>query len=106
LIIFASYKTRRSAIRPQQMNESLNFPRALAVVASILKRGRATHVGQDWRELPAGFHVARAQRHLDLLARGDMTEPHLAHAAARLLMALELDAELRSKDAPSAPPRS
>src|SRR5690349_12670384 len=88
-IIFASCKTRSASIRRQQMDDSLDIPRALAVVASVLERGRVTHVG-DWRELPASFHIDRARRHLDLLAQGDTSEPHLAHAATRLLMALEI----------------
>lgn len=58
-----------------------------------MERGTRTHQGQDWRVLPAGFHLARARRHLDLLAVGDVSEPHLAHAACRLLMELERDDE-------------
>jgi hypothetical protein len=65
------------------------FPAASRIVREIMERGTHTHLG-DWRTLPAGFHLARAQRHLDLLAGGDMGEPHLAHAACRLLMELEV----------------
>jgi hypothetical protein len=65
-----------------------DFPHALPVIAAVMQRGKRTHSG-DWLALPAKFHLARAQRHLDLLAAGDMTEAHLAHAACRLLMALE-----------------
>ena len=60
------------------------FPTALRIVAAVMERGARTHQGEDWRTLPAGFHRARARRHLDLLAGGDMSEPHLAHAACRL----------------------
>lgn len=67
------------------------FPTALRIVAAVMERGARTHQGEDWRTLPAGFHRARARRHLDLLAGGDMSEPHLAHAACRLLMELERD---------------
>ena len=67
-----------------------DFPHALRVIAEVMQRGRATHTGQDWRNLPASFHLERARRHLDLLSQGDTTEPHLAHAATRLLMSLEL----------------
>jgi len=55
-----------------------------------MERGKRTH-SRDWRALPAGFSLARARRHLDLLAAGDMSEAHLAHAACRLLMELELE---------------
>ena len=64
------------------------FPRALRTVTGVMERGKRTHSG-DWRDLPANFHLARARRHLNLLAAGDASEPHLAHAACRLLMELE-----------------
>jgi Domain of unknown function (DUF5664) len=70
------------------------FPRALRVVAAVMERGARTHQGEDWRALPAGFHLTRARRHLDLLAGGDVSEPHLSHVACRLLMALERDAQV------------
>jgi len=67
------------------------FPNALRIVTEVMERGARTHRGEDWRALPAGFHLARARRHLDLLVAGDESEPHLAHAACRLLMELERD---------------
>ena len=48
--------------------------------------------GDDWRTLAAGFHLARAHRHLELLAAGDVSEPHLLHTTCRLLMELERNA--------------
>jgi Domain of unknown function (DUF5664) len=66
------------------------FPRALRTVTEVMERGARTHGGEDWRALPAGFHLTRARRHLDLLAAGDVSEPHLAHAACRLLMEIDL----------------
>ena len=65
------------------------FPAASRIVEAVMERGARTHQGEDWRALPAGFHLARARRHLDLLAVGDASDPHLAHAACRLLMELE-----------------
>jgi hypothetical protein len=65
------------------------LPVAWRIVAAVMERGGRTHDGEDWRAAPAGFHLARARRHLDLLAVGDVSEPHLAHAACRLLMELE-----------------
>jgi dATP/dGTP diphosphohydrolase len=65
------------------------FPVALRIVASVMRRGARTHQGKDWRAFPVGFHLARARRHLALLAAGDTREPHLFHAACRLLMELE-----------------
>jgi hypothetical protein len=66
------------------------FPNALRIVTEVMERGKRTHSG-DWLALPANFHLARARRHLDLLAAGDVSEPHIAHAACRLLMELERD---------------
>lgn len=65
------------------------FPTASRIVEVVMERGARSHQGEDWRALPAGFHLARARRHLDLLAAEDVSEPHLAHAARRLLMELE-----------------
>ena len=45
--------------------------------------------GEPWRDVPCAEHVARARAHLELLSAGDTTEPHLEHAATRMLMALE-----------------
>lgn len=69
------------------------FSRALRIIGRVMARGRATHRGRDWRDSPAAFHLDRARRHLDLLARGDTSEPHLAHATCRLLIALELSVD-------------
>ena len=71
-----------------------DFPHALSAIAAVMERGARTHQDEDWRALPVGFHLARARRHLDLLAGGDVSEPHLAHAACRLLMELERDAQV------------
>ncbi len=70
----------------------MTFERALAVIEAVMREGARTHAG-DWRTLPAAFHIAHATRHLELLAAADRSEPHLAHAATRLLMALELARE-------------
>ena len=66
-----------------------DFPHALPALEAVMERGARTHQGEDWRTLSAVLHLARARRHLDLLAAGDVSEPHLAHAACRLLMELE-----------------
>lgn len=65
------------------------LPRALDEVATVLRRSRQTHPNDDGFDKPAGFHIERARRHLELLATHDRGEDHLARAACRLLMALE-----------------
>jgi hypothetical protein len=54
------------------------FPAASRIVAAVMERGARTHQGEDWRAFQADFHLARARRHLNLLAAGDVREPHLA----------------------------
>jgi hypothetical protein len=66
------------------------FPHAIAIIATVMESGSRTHPENDWRFHPAGYHIERARKHLALLAAGDNSEPHLAHTATRLLMALEL----------------
>jgi|SRR6516162_3658282 hypothetical protein len=66
----------------------LPLHRALVAVAATLAAGRDTHPDDAGFRLSPEFHVERARRHLELLAAGDSSEPHLAHAATRLLMAI------------------
>jgi hypothetical protein len=59
------------------------FPVASRIVEAVMERGARTHQGEDWRALPS--------------------EPHLAHAACRLLMELEgIDHETETKKPPDA----
>ena len=73
---------------------------ALKTILSVLAEGAKTHAPGAWCSLSVDEHIKRATDHLTkcspidrLLAyhRGDQ-EDHLAHAACRLLMALELRA--------------
>jgi hypothetical protein len=66
------------------------FRLALRCVEAVMAEGACTHPSGDWRNESASFHTGRAERHLRLLRETDMAEDHLAHAATRLLMALEL----------------
>jgi hypothetical protein len=59
-------------------------------VAETMTEGIKTHDEGAWRKLSQREHVSRALRHLALFLTGDYTEPHLHHAAARSLMALEM----------------
>ena len=74
------------------MNEALfALRRALAVVATTLEGGWRKHPDGDGFRQTSEFHLERARRHLELIATGDNGEPHLAHAATRLLLALEVE---------------
>jgi hypothetical protein len=72
------------------VNEALlPLHNALGVVAATLAEGRCTHPDDDGFRCSREFHLVRARRHLELLAADDDGESHLAHAATRLLMAIE-----------------
>jgi hypothetical protein len=79
---------------------AVSLTHALRRIARVLNDGERKH-GDEWKERVPEFHVARAQEHLKLHRQGDIREPHLAHAASRLLFALELEefrAEVRSRE--------
>jgi hypothetical protein len=63
----------------------------LAEVADVLDRGRAKHPNGDGFRQTARFHIERAQQHLRALSINPYRtgDDHLAHAATRLLMALQ-----------------
>jgi ERCC4-type nuclease len=63
---------------------------ALASVSRTFTNGRNSHPDNDWQQLSATEHIARAAEHLRQLEAGDTTEDHVAHCATRLLMALEV----------------
>jgi ERCC4-type nuclease len=63
---------------------------ALCDVADVLTSGREKHPNDDGLTQPPAYHLERARAHLELLAAGDCSEPHLEHATSRLLMALEV----------------
>jgi Domain of unknown function (DUF5664) len=74
---------------------------ALSAVAKVLARGEATHNRDDWLRRSPLFHVEHAERHLQRFRWGQHDgEDHLAHAAARILMALEVQKQTsRQEDA-------
>jgi hypothetical protein len=73
-----------------ELVSDVNLDQALGVLARTLAAGRRTHRARAWRAKPVQRHLQHARKHLDLLASGAEGEDHLAHAACRLLMALEL----------------
>ena len=73
-----------------ELVSDVNLDQALSVLARTLAAGRRTHRAGAWRLKPVLKHLRHARKHLDLLATGSEGEDHLAHAACRLLMALEL----------------
>lgn len=56
---------------------------------AIMFKGRRIG-GPNWRNRTSGHHVWKALKHLFWYAVGNGDEPHLTHAATRLLFALQL----------------
>ena len=73
-----------------ELVSDVNVDQAFCILARTLAAGRSSHRAGVWRLKPVQKHLRHARRHLDLLASGAGGEDHLAHAACRLLMALEL----------------
>jgi hypothetical protein len=63
---------------------------AVLRVARVLAEGAAKYGPDNWRQIPAGDHLNHGLTHLLALQAGDQSDAHLAHAACRLLFALEL----------------
>ncbi|MGO9057828.1 MAG: dATP/dGTP diphosphohydrolase domain-containing protein [Candidatus Binataceae bacterium] len=73
-----------------ELVSDVNLDQAFRILARTLAAGRHTHRAGAWRSKPVQKHLRHARQHLDLLAGGSEGEDHLAQAACRLLMALEL----------------
>ncbi len=65
-------------------------PLAVDAIREVIRNGEDNHPLFSW--VPLGFagNMAHFSKHISLLAAGDISEDHLAHATCRLLMALEL----------------
>ena len=73
-----------------ELISGVNLDQAFCILARTLASGRRTHRAGAWRSKPVQKHLQHARKHLELLVSGAGGEDHLAHAACRLLMALEL----------------
>ena len=88
-----------------ELISDVNLDQAFCILARTFASGRRTHRPGAWRSKPVQKHLQHARKHLDLLASGAGGEDHLAHAACRLLMALELReqrSQTRAADSSSA----
>jgi len=65
-------------------------PVALMQIAEAMAQGAAKYGEQNWRGLPVSNCINHALRHINQFLIGDRTENHLSHAAANLLMAIDI----------------
>lgn len=66
--------------------------KSLREVARVVEYGYKSHPSDDWKDAPSDAHVSAALRHI-LSINGEIDESgldHLAHAACRILYALEV----------------
>lgn len=75
--------------------------KALLKVASIFKEGAKKYGKDSWRKhVSLGDNINHSIGHQYMHLSGDATEEHLANAACRSLMALELYLELNNAETP------
>jgi hypothetical protein len=51
------------------------------------------HDPDEWERQPVGYHVEHAEKHLEAWQASKKDEDHLAHALARIIFAMELEAQ-------------
>ena len=65
--------------------------KALIQVAKAMGEGSVKYGDNNWRKLPRTVIANHMLRHVILWQSGDRSEPHLGHAAANLLMLVEME---------------
>jgi hypothetical protein len=75
------------------VNSEADLGSAVSEVVKVLRGHR--NLGSRWRRLSVASHLRHAVIHIAMHLLGNRREPHLAHAATRALMALQLHREGR-----------
>lgn len=67
------------------------FPaHATAEVAAVFAEGATKYARNNWKLIPENEHLNHVLTHIFAYMEGDRQDNHLAHAACRMLMALEM----------------
>jgi len=69
-------------------------PHAIINVCEVLEQGAKKYGKDNWRNIPLTDHLNHAMAHIFAHFAGDQQDIHIAHAACRLLFALEATDDL------------
>ncbi|GHV27071.1 hypothetical protein FACS18948_3860 [Clostridia bacterium] len=65
-------------------------PQALFALARVVAEGERKYGSDNWKKIPARQHLHHAIAHCFAFLAGDTQDAHLAHAACRIMFALEM----------------
>ena len=93
----ALMETLPSGAKQSKLNHFFKVPHAMLAVAEVMAQGAEKYETpgyvdrehQNWHGISIASNLQHALTHLHLLAVGNTDEDHLAHAATRLMMALD-----------------
>lgn len=71
---------------------------AIFALASTMQSGAIKYGSRAWTKVPLAEHVNHAMAHMLLWSNNDISEDHLRHAFARMMMAVALDTKERKED--------